>query len=107
MALIAVVALLIIAVDGAYLWVANKLEEIPRVPIAGLTPADPGDPQNTLVVGSDSRANETPEAAQHFGTATDVSGQRSDTIVLIHVDPRTAKAALLFLCWEVLGVELP
>src|SRR5207248_2110674 len=96
---LAVVTLLLIlcvlAVDGAYIYVHGKLDKIPRVAVAGLQPARAGDPQNILVVGSDSRVNQSPDAAQRFGTTTDVSGQRSDTIVLVHVDPRTGKAALL------------
>src|SRR5205807_3084328 len=96
--LMVVILLLIVsdlAVAGAYFYVRGKLEKIPRIAVSGLEPADAGDPQNILVVGSDSRANESADAAQHFGTATDVSGQRSDTIVLVHIDPRTSQAALL------------
>ncbi|MBV9412505.1 MAG: LCP family protein [Acidimicrobiia bacterium] len=91
----ALVVLLIIAVAWGYIYVRNKLGEIPRIAVSGLQPAGAGDPQNILVAGSDSRANESAAAAQHFGSASDVSGQRSDTIVLIHLDPRTAKAAML------------
>jgi LCP family protein required for cell wall assembly len=83
------------AVTGAYFYVRGKLDKIPRIGVAGLQAADATAPQNILIVGSDSRANESADAAQHFGSATDVSGQRSDTIVLLHVDPRTSKAALL------------
>ena len=96
--LIAVALLLvviIVAVAFGYVWVKNKLDEIPRVAVSGLQPAGSGDPQNILIVGSDSRANESSSAAQQFGSAADVTGQRSDTIVLVHVDPRTSKAALL------------
>ena len=93
MILLLVVAIL--AVDGAYLYVRGKLNKIPRIAVAGLQPADAGDPQNILVAGSDTRAGESAAAAAQFGTTGDVSGQRSDTIVLIHVDPRTAQAALL------------
>ena len=87
--------LCVLAVAGGYLYVRGKLDKIPRIAVAGLRPADAGDPQNILVVGSDSRADESAAAAEHFGSATDVSGQRSDTIVLVHVDPRTSTAALL------------
>ncbi|MBV8980842.1 MAG: LCP family protein, partial [Acidimicrobiia bacterium] len=76
-------------------YVRRKLDQIPRIAVSGLQPVGATDPQNILVVGSDSRANESAAAAQHFGSAADVSGQRSDTIVLIHVDPRTSKAAML------------
>jgi LCP family protein required for cell wall assembly len=89
------VVLMVIAVTWGYIYVRNKLNEIPRIAVSGLQPAGAGDPQNILVAGSDSRANESAAAAEHFGTATDVSGQRSDTIVLIHLDPRTSKAAML------------
>jgi LCP family protein required for cell wall assembly len=93
-----VTALLIVcvlAVAGGYFYVRGKLAKIPRVAVAGLQPADAGAPQNILVVGSDSRANESAAAAEHFGSTSDVSGQRSDTIVLVHLDPRTSKGALL------------
>jgi len=95
MVVVLLLAVCIVAVAAGYLYVRNKLNQIPRIAVAGLQPAGAGDPQNILVVGSDSRANESTAAAQHFGTATDVSGQRSDTIVLIHLDPRTAQGALL------------
>jgi len=95
MVVILLLAVGIVAVASGYLWVRNKLEEIPRVNVAGLQAAGSGDPQNILIVGSDTRANESAGAAQQFGSTSDVSGQRSDTIVLVHVDPRTSKAALL------------
>jgi LCP family protein required for cell wall assembly len=87
--------LCVLAVASGYLYVRGKLDQIPRVDVAGLQPAGSGDPQNIVVVGSDSRAHESAAAAQHFGSAADVSGQRSDTIVLVHLDPRTSQAALL------------
>ncbi len=54
---------------------------------------DPGEPTNFLIVGSDSREfvdDEEGEAA--FG---DVGGQRSDTIMVAHVDPGTNQAVLV------------
>ena len=95
MAVTVLLALAILAVAVAYLWARDKLDEIPRIAVSGLRPTGAGDPQNILVVGSDTRANESAAAAQHFGSTSDVSGQRSDTIVLVHVDPRTGTAALL------------
>jgi LCP family protein required for cell wall assembly len=88
-------ALCVLSADLAYIYLTNRLNEIPRIAVAGLQPAGAGDPQNILVTGSDSRANQSAADAEHFGSATDVTGQRSDVIVLIHLDPRTAKAALL------------
>ena len=86
---------LIVTIGLVYISVRRKLDHIPRIAVSGLQPVGATDPQNILVAGSDSRANESAAAAQHFGSATDVSGQRSDTIVLIHLDPRTSKAAML------------
>jgi LCP family protein required for cell wall assembly len=47
-------------------------------------------PANYLIVGSDSRAFvHDPIAAAHFGTSQYNSGQRSDTIMIAHVDPNS------------------
>jgi len=48
-----------------------------------------------LIVGSDSRAGDTGAAARAFGSAALVSGQRSDTIKILHVDPAAGTARLL------------
>ncbi|MGH9062752.1 MAG: LCP family protein, partial [Acidimicrobiales bacterium] len=48
-----------------------------------------------LLVGSDSRAGDTAAQAKQFGNASVVTGQRSDVIILVHVDPSTGKAAML------------
>jgi LCP family protein required for cell wall assembly len=54
---------------------------------------------NVLVLGSDSRAVLDPQDLQHYDpNATDrSSGQRADSIVLLHVDPTAAKAVALAL----------
>ena len=56
-------------------------------------PEDPGEPQNFLLVGSDDRANlDDPEA---FGTAEQTGDAKSDTIMLVRVDPEHETAAML------------
>lgn len=59
-------------------------------------PPEPGDPQNYLLVGSDSRAfvGETGEAGS-FGSAEDYPDARADTILLVRVDPREKRATML------------
>jgi LCP family protein required for cell wall assembly len=52
-------------------------------------------PFNVLIVGSDSRAGNTGQAAESFGTASEVGGQRSDTIKILHVNPQAGTAQLL------------
>jgi LCP family protein required for cell wall assembly len=56
---------------------------------------DPGQPMNVLLVGSDSRENVTSAEAKKFGTQSDVGGKHSDTIMILHADPRSEKAAIL------------
>lgn len=47
-------------------------------------------PANYLIVGSDSRAFvKDPIAEQHFGNPQYQTGQRSDTIMIAHVDPKS------------------
>ena len=50
---------------------------------------------NVLLVGSDSRENVTPDEITKFGTQKDVGGKHSDTIMILHADPRTGRAAIL------------
>ena len=56
---------------------------------------EPGSPLNVLLVGSDSRRNIPKGEQAQFGTRSQVAGQRSDTIMLMHVDPQTKQAAIL------------
>ena len=57
--------------------------------------SDPGEPMNVLFVGSDTRATIDPSETKSFGSESQVGGQRSDTMILLHVDPRTERAAML------------
>ena len=56
---------------------------------------DPGGPMNVLLVGSDSRAEISAEERAQFGSEGQVGSQRSDTIIVLHVDPRAEKARLM------------
>ena len=49
---------------------------------------------NVLLVGSDSRANVTGDLAETTGK-DEVSGQRSDTIMVLHVDPKAVEGGHL------------
>ena len=74
--------------------VDSKISNIHRVRGLNL-PTTPGKAGNYLVLGSDSRAfveNET--QAQAFGTTQEAGGTRSDTLMIVHVDPE-AKTSLL------------
>jgi LCP family protein required for cell wall assembly len=53
-------------------------------------------PCNFLVLGSDSRANLTPEQQAEFGSNQDIGGSnRADTIMVVHTDPSLEKAIIL------------
>lgn len=55
----------------------------------------PNQPQNILILGSDSRAGLPPEEQEIKGSEDDVPGQRADTIILLRVDPTTGKAVVV------------
>ncbi len=54
-----------------------------------------GQPMNVLLVGSDSRENISNAEQAQFGRRNEIGGQRSDTIMVLHIDPQTKKAAIL------------
>jgi LCP family protein required for cell wall assembly len=58
------------------------------IPLAGGSgPAGgPEPPVNILVVGSDSRAGLSKTDTSHYGSAADVAGQRSDTIMIMRIE---------------------
>jgi len=87
-----------LAVGGAAAWAKMQLDSIHRVKVAHLdktssTIATPNAastiaPFNVLLIGSDSRAFVSNAAqAQAFGSGPDVTGQRSDVIKILHVNP--------------------
>lgn len=92
-AFVAAVVLTTVLIAGAYADAARKVSKIPRVAI------DPSVLQaggNFLLIGSDSRAFvNDPQDAEHFGNAQQQVGQRSDTIMVAHVDDRTGTALLV------------
>jgi LCP family protein required for cell wall assembly len=83
-------------------YVYQRVENIERVNVPGLAPQPgetepvPGDPENFLLVGSDSRAfvDDTGEDG-NFGSADDFPVARADTILLVRLDPKAGTAAML------------
>lgn len=71
---------------------------IDRAPaVAEVLSPSAADIENYLLVGSDSRANADPNApdAGGIGNSSEVTGSRSDTIMVLRLDKRTGTAALL------------
>ena len=95
------VAVCLLGAGALYGYVTYRFGQIHRITIAGLAigPAgtassggSAGPPMNVLVVGSDTRTG-LANGAQFGGAA--VGGARSDTIMLVHLDPGAGTASLL------------
>jgi len=82
-------ALVLALVLGWFGWVWSSYRGIERIDLAAVLDPVSGDSVNYLLVGSDSRANLDPEAPAG-ATRPTVSGQRSDTIILLRVGPQGA-----------------
>jgi LCP family protein required for cell wall assembly len=103
-------ALAVIAsgIGAANVVVDRKLAGIHRVQnvrLSGTThPARAG---NYLVLGSDSRAFvDTAQQAQQFGSAGQQGGQRSDTMMIVHVEPKSRQSLLVSIPRD-LWVQIP
>jgi LCP family protein required for cell wall assembly len=89
-----------VLVSTSAVWGINLLlqfDEHPTLPVTGLSGESDfaSGPRNVLVLGSDDRAGLTPEEQAAFGSEDDVEGERSDTIILLHIDPRRDRAVVL------------
>ena len=102
------VGLVLLSTVGALGYFDWRIGQIKRISLPHLetasratakgSPAAPGaaiPPMTILVVGSDSRAGDTGAAAAQFGDSQEVGGQRSDTIMLVHLVPATGSATIL------------
>jgi LCP family protein required for cell wall assembly len=94
-------------VVGVNLLIDSKINSIPRVKLKTAQNTDPGEPANFLLIGSDTRAFAlTPEERQAYGDPTTEGGQRSDTLMVIHVDPRARTGFLVSFPRDLL-VDIP
>lgn len=84
---------MLVGAGAAYVW--YRLGEIHRVHVAGISSAGSSQPETILVVGSDSRAGLSPSQATMYGSTSQVSGQRSDVLLLLRLEPGSGGAAML------------
>ena len=94
--LIVLLALGVVASGTAYLYLRHQLGQIKRVDIPELADDATGSTMNVLLVGSDSRSKVGADLA--LITGADIEGDRdglSDTIMVLHIDPKTQDAAIL------------
>jgi LCP family protein required for cell wall assembly len=91
---------------GANQVIDDRLGDIPR--IGGLElPEGPGEAGNYLVIGSDTRDFvESEGEAQAFGTEADSGPPKSDTLMVVHIDP-DAQTSLLVSFPRDLLVDIP
>jgi LCP family protein required for cell wall assembly len=86
--------LMAVAGVGYAIWRFSQL----RTEKLNLASASSGGPQNYLIVGSDSRSGiskSDPDYAVFNGDGTATGGQRSDTIMVLRIDPSKRTAKLL------------
>ena len=93
--LVSFVVLVLLAVAGGYAYLRYQWSQVKTLQCPSCVAAADGAPFNVLLVGSDTRAGDTGQAAQSFGNSSLVPGQRSDTIKILHVDPQSGTARLL------------
>ncbi|MFA5884083.1 MAG: LCP family protein [Acidimicrobiia bacterium] len=74
--------------------VGRKLDRIPKINLTTAPPPPEG--ANYLLVGSDSRAFVTDALdADAFGSADAEEGQRSDTIMVVHIEPQAERTLIV------------
>jgi LCP family protein required for cell wall assembly len=89
MALALALILVIGGIAGVNMFIDYKVDQIPRVNVRTAENTDPGEPANFLLIGSDTRQFETltPEEREAYGDPATEGGQRSDTLMVVHVEP--------------------
>ncbi|HEY4929174.1 MAG TPA: LCP family protein [Acidimicrobiales bacterium] len=94
-ALVIIVAFLVLLVALGYGYFRYQWGQISSAPCTTCVAAANGAPYNVLLIGSDSRTGETAAQALQFGSSQATAGARSDTIKIVHVDPRAGTASTL------------
>ncbi|MDQ4068240.1 MAG: LCP family protein [Actinomycetota bacterium] len=90
------VALCVVLVGVSYVYFRHQLSRLNRLDIPGLTDDAAATVMNVLLVGSDTRETATGDIADATGKGdVGTAGQRSDTIMVLHIDPNRQKAAIL------------
>ncbi len=87
-------AFMVLSVVGANYVYDTKIDKIDRVKVQ--TAPAPPEGANYLLIGSDTRAFvENSGQQESFGNQDDVKGQRSDTMMVVHVEPGARKTLVV------------
>jgi LCP family protein required for cell wall assembly len=103
-ALCSLIVLVAAVVGGGYAYVWYRYNQINKVHINAEVAAASGAPFTILVIGSDSRVG---ESSQAFGSASVVTGQRSDVVQLWRVTPSTKQIQVLSIPRDTVVSMLP
>ncbi len=106
-ALLSVLVLLAAVVGGGYGYLWYRYDQINKIHINSEVAAASGGPFTVLVIGSDSRVGESAGAAQAFGSASVVTGQRSDVVQLWRVTPSTKQIQIVSIPRDTVVSMLP
>jgi LCP family protein required for cell wall assembly len=93
-AIVVVIVLLLVGTIGTYFYLNSKLNRAdilvnyPNRPV-------PGAGSNWLIAGSDSRQGLTAAQEREFVTGFGITGQRSDTIMILHIPSNGGRATLI------------
>ena len=94
--LIVLVAVAVVISGGAYAYLRSQLGRINRLDIPDLQADEANGVMNVLLVGSDNRARTEGDIAEATGKGeAGAEGQRSDTIMVLHIDASRQKAAIV------------
>jgi LCP family protein required for cell wall assembly len=94
--LAALVAVVLVAGAASSGWILWRLRHLHRQPVAGLADPSGGEPQNFLLVGSDSRSFvEGGSDERAYGTAAEVGPPHADTILLVRTFPALDRVAMV------------
>ena len=97
--LCAFIALCILAAGSGYAYLRWRFNQVNKIAVPGLEEDKSGAPMNVLLIGTDSRANIPEEDRRAFCEQADCSDQagpsRTDTMMILHVDPKQQRAAIL------------
>jgi LCP family protein required for cell wall assembly len=93
--LVTVIVLAAAATGGGYAYLRYRYDQINKIHVADEVAVQGGQPFTVLVIGSDTRVGESASAAQSFGSAQDVTGQRSDVVQLWRVTPSTKQIQIV------------
>jgi LCP family protein required for cell wall assembly len=84
--LTSLLVLILLIAGGGYWYLQRGIDSINGLHVGDEKAVESGAPFTILVIGSDSRVGEN---AAHFGSASEVTGQRSDVLQLWRVTPST------------------